>query len=189
MEAGLQEFRDRAHKTWAAGDFANIADLIWPVGARLVEDIGVEPGMRGVDLACGSGNAAIPAAVAGGKTTGLDITPELFDAGRRRASDAGVEIEWVQGDCEDLPFEDDSFDRVLSTFGIMFAPRHGVAAAEAARVLVPGGVLGFCNWSPTGMIGEMFKLIGSYMPPPPSFASPPPLWGTEAHVRELLEPH
>src|SRR3954471_20571282 len=107
MEAGLHEFKERAHKTWAAGDFDNIAGLIWPVGARLIDDIGVDPGMRVVDLACGSGNAAIPAAVAGGEVVGLDITPELFDAGRRRAAEAGVEIEWVEGDCEDLPFDDD----------------------------------------------------------------------------------
>ena len=189
MEAGLEQFKQRAHATWAAGDFDNIATLIWPVGTRLVEDIGVEPGMRVVDLACGSGNAAIPAAAAGAKVTGLDITPELFDAGRRRAADAGVEVEWIEGDCEDLPFEDGSFDRVLSTFGIMFAPRHAVAAAEAARVCAPGGMIGFCNWSPTGLVGEMFALLGSRMPPPPPFAQPPPLWGTEAHVRELLEPH
>ena len=189
MEAGLEEFKARAHKTWAAGDFDNIASLVWAAGQQLVNDIGIEPGMNVVDLACGSGNAGIPAAVAGGTVTGLDITPELFDAGRRRAAEAGVEIEWVEGDCEALPFDDNSFDRVLSTFGIMFAPRHAVAAAEATRVLAPGGQLGFCNWSPTGLVGEMFKAISSRMPPPPSFASPPPLWGTEQHVRELLEPH
>ena len=189
MEPTLEEFKQRAHATWAAGDFDDIAQLIWDVGEKLVATAGVEPGMRVLDVACGSGNATIPAAVAGGDTVGLDLTPELFDAARRHAAEAGVEIEWVAGDAEDLPFEDNSFDRVLSTFGVMFAPRHEVAATELARVCAPGGKIALACWTPEGMNGDMFKTMGAHMPPPPSFAQPPLLWGTEGHVRSLLEPH
>jgi ubiquinone/menaquinone biosynthesis C-methylase UbiE len=100
-----------------------------------------------------------------------------------------VEVEWVEGDAEALPFEDASFDRVLSIFGVMFAPRHEVAAGELARVLAPGGAIVVANWTPEGLNGEMFKMVGSRMPPPPDFAQPPVLWGNEEHVRGLLEPH
>jgi SAM-dependent methyltransferase len=189
MEASIEQFKERARTTWAAGRFDDVAQLIWHVGKDLVERVGVEPGMKVLDVACGTGNATIPAALAGGRTTGLDITPELFDDARRNAAEAGVDIDWVEGDAEALPFADDSFERVLSTFGVMFAPRHAVAAAELARVCAPGGVVGLANWTPAGLIGQMFKMVSSRMPAPPSYASPPPLWGDEAHVRELLEPH
>jgi ubiquinone/menaquinone biosynthesis C-methylase UbiE len=139
-----------------------------------------------LDVACGSGNATIPAAQTGAETVGLDITPELFEPGRRHAADAGVEIEWVAGDAEDLPFEDASFDVVVSTFGCMFAPRHEVAAAEIARVSKPGGRIGICSWTPEGNIGEFFRVIGGHLPPPPAIAASPLLWGTEDHVREIF---
>ena len=175
-----------AHKTWASGNFDDIAQLIWEVGGRLVERIGVSAGQDVLDIAAGTGNAAIPAAATGAAVIASDLTPELFVAGRANAAAAGVEIEWVEADAEDLPFEDDSFDMVLSTFGIMFAPRHEVAAAEAVRVLRPGGRFGFCCWKPDGRIGQFFQTIGRHMPPPPEGFVPPPAWGTREHVEELF---
>lgn len=184
---GLTEMKQRTRATWAAGDFPAIARrALWPVGERLVQRIGIGRGEDVLDVACGTGNAAIRAAQAGGRVVGVDLTPELFEAGRREAADAGVEIEWVEGDAEALPFDDASFDVVLSTFGAMFAPRHAVTAAELARVLRPGGRLGMCNWTPEGAQGRMFRALGSFAPPPPPFAEPPLTWGTEAHVRELF---
>jgi SAM-dependent methyltransferase len=178
--------RQRARATWSAGDFDAIAERIWSVGSDLVERVGVADGDRVLDVACGTGNAAIPAAVAGGSVTGLDITPELFEDARRRAADAGVEIEWIEGDAEALPFEDGSFDVVLSTFGCMFAPDHAVAAAEIVRVLAPGGRLGIAAWRPEGSIGQFFQTISKHAPPPPEGFQPPPLWGLRDHVTSLF---
>jgi SAM-dependent methyltransferase len=113
-------------------------------------------------------------------------TPELFETGRRLAAEAGVSVEWVEGDAEAIPYADNSFDVVLSTFGCMFAPRYQVTAAELARVLRPGGRLGLCNWTPEGSQGHFFRALGAYLPPPPNFAQPPLLWGREDHVRELF---
>lgn len=179
-------FKQGNRATWAAGDFDQIAELVWPVGARCVEHAGVRAGDEVLDVACGTGNAATRAALAGGRVTGADLTPELFEAGRRRAAAAGVEIEWVQADAEDLPFPDESFDVVLSTFGCMFAPRHELTAGEIARVLRPGGRISLCNWTPEGWVGEFFRATQAHLPPPPAFASPPLLWGTEDHVRGLF---
>lgn len=190
MEAGLDEFKQRTRATWAAGNFDAIATRnIWTVGPRLVEHAGIEPGMRVLDVACGTGNVAVRAAMAGGEVVGVDLTPELFEAARRHAADAGVEVEWVEGDAEALPFGDEQFDRVISSFGAMFAPRHEVAAAELARVLAPGGVIVLATWTPDGMNGEMFQISAALMPPPPPFVQSPALWGDEDHVRSLLEPH
>lgn len=180
------EQRQRARATWSAGDFDAIAERIWHVGDDLVGRVGVGNGDALLDVACGSGNAAIPAAVQGATVTGLDITPELFDDGRRRAADAGVEIDWVEGDAEDLPFEDQSFDVVLSTFGCMFAPNHQTAAAEIARVLRPGGRLGIAAWNPSGAIGRFFVTIAKHAPPPPPGFQPPPMWGLRDHVQSLF---
>jgi SAM-dependent methyltransferase len=188
MEASVEQFKERARTTWAAGDFDQISKLILDVGRNVVAHAEIEPGMTVLDVACGTGNATIPAALAGGRCTGLDITPELFDAARRNAAEAGVEIDWVQGDAEDLPFDDGSFERVISTFGVMFAPRHEVAAAELARVIAPGGLIALACWGPYGLNGEMFPMVSSRMPKPPSYAQPPIGWGDEQHVRALLEP-
>jgi SAM-dependent methyltransferase len=144
--------------------------------------------MEVLDLAAGTGNVAVRAAALGARVTAVDLTPELFGPGRARAAAAGVEVEWVEGDAEDLPFEDGRFDVVLSTFGIQFAPRHDVAASEAVRVTRAGGSVGFINWTPQSHIGRVLKAVGARMPKPPAYASPPPLWGDEAHVRGLLEP-
>jgi SAM-dependent methyltransferase len=182
----LDEFKTRQRAMWAAGDFADLSKHIASVGVSVVEHAAVAHGMRVLDVACGSGNAAIPAAQAGAAVVALDIVPELLEAGRVHAAKLGVEIDWVEGDAEALPFEDRSFDRVLSTFGHMFAPRHRQTADEMTRVAREGAVLGICCWTPEGAVGDVFRAAGSYMPPPPDYASPPVLWGTEEHVREMF---
>jgi len=144
------------------------------------------PGERLLDVATGSGNVAIPAALAGADVTGLDLTPKLLEVARERAAEAGVEIEFVEGDAEDLPFDDRSFDRVTSCFGVMFAPRHDVAAAELVRVAKPGARIVITAWTPEGLNGRMFQTVGSYMPPPPPELKPPVMWGTEEHLQTLF---
>lgn len=185
--SGLADLK-RAHRgTWASGSYAAVAErLILEPPHRLIERIGLEPNLEVLDIATGTGNAAIPAAQAGARVTGLDLTPELLDHARERAAAAGVEVEWVEGDAEDLAFEDGSFDRVISTFGIQFAPRHEVVAREMLRVTRPGGTIGLVNWTPQGLIGRVLKAVGKRLPKPPEYASPPPLWGDEEHVRSLL---
>jgi len=171
---------------WSAGDHDSIAELFWDVGAVVAEAAAIEPGMKVLDVATGTGNAAIRAAVAGSDVVGLDIAPELFDDARRREALAGVSVEWVEGDAEALPFDDDSFDRVLSTFGVMFAARHEVAAAELVRSCRPGGIVVLANWTPQSFIGRVFAIVAGYLPAPPASAKPPMLWGNEAYVRALL---
>jgi SAM-dependent methyltransferase len=174
--------------TWAAGDYAAVAEHIDDVPpADLLSRMDIRPGKRVLDVATGTGNLAIRAAAAGAQVVGLDLTPELFAEARRRAGRAGVVVDWVEGDAEELPFEDESFDRVVSAFGVQFAPRHAVAARELAGVCRPGGRIGLVNWTPAGVIGQLFKVMGRYLPAPPDFASPPPLWGDEEHVRGLFE--
>ena len=183
------ELQEQGRRVWGAGNWDEVADYVRQVGEPLLAAIGLEPGMRLLDIGAGSGGSiAIPAAKRGASVVASDLVSAHFEAGRRRAADAGVEIEWVEADALDLPFEDASFDRVTSTFGHMFAPDHALAAAEMARVCKPGGVIGFACWTPEGMIGQMFKITGSFMPPPPEGVEPPPLWGSEEHVRELFEP-
>jgi SAM-dependent methyltransferase len=151
-----------------------------------VRRAGVSEGDQVLDVACGTGNASIPAAEAGARVTGLDLTPELFAAARRRAADAGVEIEWVEGDAESLPFDDESFDVVLSTFGCMFAPRQDLAAREIARVLRPGGRIGICSWTDEGSVGDFFRTVSAHTSPPPPPIAPPIAWGDEDHVQQLF---
>jgi ubiquinone/menaquinone biosynthesis C-methylase UbiE len=140
------------HATWAAGDYAAIAELIDEIPpAHLLHVAGVGPGQTVLDVATGTGNVALRAAEAGAEVVGLDLTPELFDVARRRAEALGLEVEWIEGDAEALPYGDGAFDRVLSVFGVQFAPRHEVAATELVRVCKPGGVVGLCNWTPEGM--------------------------------------
>jgi SAM-dependent methyltransferase len=182
----LSEEKQRAKAVWAAGDYPTVADLIAEMGATTVERVDLKEGEGTLDIACGAGNATIPAAKRGAKMTGLDLVPELLEAGRREADAAGVEIDWIEGDAESLPFEDESFDVVLSTVGIMFAPDHRAAAREAARVLRPGGRMGLANWRPDGSVGRFFATTAKHMPPPPEGFQPPPLWGTEEHVSDLF---
>jgi SAM-dependent methyltransferase len=180
------EFKQRQRAIWAAGDYATLSEYISGVGERVVARAGVESGMRVLDVACGTGNAALPAARAGAHVTGLDLVPQLLDAGRKKAEAAGVEIEWVEGDAEELPFADDGFDRIFSTFGHMFAPRHGRTADEMSRVCARGGVIAICCWTPEGTVGDVFAASAAYMPPPPDYAEPPILWGTQDHVRAMF---
>jgi SAM-dependent methyltransferase len=179
----------RAHRaTWAAGDYAAVAELIDEAPPRdLLGRIELTPAQDVLDVATGTGNIAIRAAAAGAQVIGLDLTPELFETARARAAAHDVVVEWVEGDAEALPYEDESFDRVLSAFGVQFAPRHQIVAHELAGVTAPGGRIGLVNWTPEGLIGELFKIMGSYLPAPPAFASPPPLWGSPSHVRRLFE--
>lgn len=182
----LERLRENARATWSAGDYDAVAEGIWEVGEIVVRRAGVREGEAVLDVACGTGNAAIRAGLAGGQVVAVDITPELFEAGRRRADEAGVEIAWVEGDAEALPFDDASFDVVLSTFGVMFAPRHEVAAREVVRVLRPGGRLALATWTPEGSVGKLFATVGRHLPPMPEIAAPPILWGIEDHVRALF---
>jgi SAM-dependent methyltransferase len=170
---------------WEAGNFAAVAEKILESGELVVGRAGVEPGMNVLDVACGTGNATLPAARTGARVTGLDFAPGLLEIARERAADAMVEIDFVAGDAQALPFEDGSFDRVVSTFGHMFAPDHRRTADEMKRVLKPDGVIAVACWTPEGSIGRMFRTIAELVPPPPG-AQFPLLWGTEAHVRELL---
>jgi ubiquinone/menaquinone biosynthesis C-methylase UbiE len=184
-----RELQEHGRRVWGAGDWDQVADYISQAGASLLGAIGLAPGLRLLDVAAGSGGSiAIPAARRGASVVASDLVGTHFAAGRQRAAEAGVEIEWVEADALDLPFEDASFDRVTSTFGHMFAPDHALAASEMARVCKPGGAVGFACWTPEGLIGQMFKTVGSFMPPPPEGVLPPPLWGTEKHVRALFEP-
>lgn len=182
----LDGIKRRARSTWAAGDYDAVVDGIWAAGGTVTRHTRVGPRDEVLDVACGTGNATVQAAQAGAKVVGLDLTPELFPAARRRAAEAGVEIELVEGDAEDVPYPDGSFDVVLSTFGVMFAPRHAVAASEMVRVLRPGGRIGLANWEPEGTVGQFFRTMARHLPPPPPIVEPPLLWGTESHVRDLL---
>jgi SAM-dependent methyltransferase len=183
----LSEDKQRARATWAAGDYSVTQKKILEMGETTVDRAEVKEGEDVLDIACGPGNATIPAAKRGANVTGLDLVPELLEKGRRWATEAGVEIGWVEGDAEQLPFEDESFDVVISTAGIMFAPDQRRAALEAARVLRPGGRIGISSWRPDGSTGRFFLTIVSHMPPPPEGFQPPPLWGIRDHVRELFE--
>lgn len=182
----LDEFKTRQRAIWDAGDYSALSSYIADVGELVASRAGLEPGMLVLDVACGTGNAARPAARAGARVTGLDLVPRLLDAGRAKARTEGLEIDWQEGDAEDLPFSDGRFDRVLSTFGHMFAPRHQRTAMEMARVCRRDGAIVIATWTPEGVAGEIFKVTGSFMPPPPDYASPPILWGREDHVRELF---
>jgi SAM-dependent methyltransferase len=178
----------RVHRaTWAAGDYASVAEQIDEAPPRdLLAHMDLSPGLDVLDVATGTGNVAIPAAAASTQVVGLDLTPELFDTARRRAEERQVAVDWIEGDAEALPFEDGSFNRVLSVFGVQFAPRHEIVAQELVRVLRPRGRIGLVNWTPQGAIGELFKIMGRYLPAPPDYASPPPLWGSEQHVQRLF---
>ncbi|MEU1185940.1 class I SAM-dependent methyltransferase [Streptomyces sp. NPDC005820] len=183
---------DRALKAkhralWALGDYPLVAtDVVPDLGPVLVRESGVRPGTRVLDVAAGSGNAAIPAALVGAEVVAVDLTPELLEAGRHLAEERGAELEWREGDAEQLPFPAADFDTVVSCVGVMFTPHHQQAADELVRVCRPGGTIGLINWTPEGFVGQMFTAMRPYAPPPPPGAQPAPLWGDESHVRALL---
>jgi SAM-dependent methyltransferase len=184
----VEDHRAQARATWAAGDWdGEFWKLVTPVGMAVLERAAIAPGRTLLDVGTGSGgNVAIPAAQRGASVTGLDPTPELLVHARRRAAETGVEVEWVEGDAQDLPFADESFDLVVSTFGAMFAPDHARAAAELVRVCASPGRVLMTTWTNDGFAGELFDLTGSMLPAPPPGAQRPSLWGSEEHVIEMF---
>jgi ubiquinone/menaquinone biosynthesis C-methylase UbiE len=172
---------------WALGDYHRFATAtVWELGPALVSACGISSSQRVLDVAAGTGNVAIRAAQAGASVVASDVTPEHFDAGRCAAREAGVTLEWVEGNAEALPFADEEFDVVTSCFGAMFAADHQAAARELLRVCRPGGVIGMMNFTPEGAGGDFFGVLSAYAPPPPPGARPPLLWGTDDHVGKLF---
>jgi SAM-dependent methyltransferase len=177
----------RHRSMWASGDYPSMVETwLLPLGPRLVDAAGITAGMRVLDVAAGTGNASIVAAQRGADVVASDLVSELLEAGARRAQAAGVNLEWVEADAEALPFEDESFDVVMSSIGVMFAPHHQAAADELLRVCRPGGRIALLSWTPDGMIGSLFRTLGQFAPPPPAGVQPPPLWGGEDHLDDLL---
>jgi SAM-dependent methyltransferase len=181
----LTKVKRRQQEMWASGDFHAVAMLIQPVADALCETIDLQAGWRVIDVACGSGNAAIAAARCGCDVVGIDYVPALLARGRRRVEAEGVAVEFREGDAEAIPFPDDTFEAVLSVFGSMFAPNHGLAAAELSRVCRPRGRIGLATWTPDGFIGEMLKVVAAHVPPVAGGGSPL-LWGHEPYLRELF---
>ena len=182
----LAAIKKRQQATWASGDFAVVGTTLQIVGETLAEAADVRPGQRVLDVAAGNGNATLAAARRFAHVTSTDYVPALLDKGRERARAEGLAVTFQVADAEVLPFDAACFDTVLSTFGVMFAPDHARAAAEMLRVVRPGGCIGLANWTPEGLIGRLFKVIGARVPPPAGLASPA-LWGTEAHLKLLFK--
>src|SRR5438477_1479387 len=180
----LARFKEAQREGWA--HFAPLETLTTPAAAELVRRASPRAGQRVLDVACGTGVVAVTAARSGARVTGLDLTPELLERARENSRIAGVEIDWLEGDVEKLPFGDATFDVVLSQFGHMFAPRPELAIGEMLRVLKPGGTIAFSTWPPELFVGRMFALVSSYMPPPPPGVSPPPQWGDPNIIRQRL---
>jgi SAM-dependent methyltransferase len=177
--------KQRHRAMWASGHYDKVAREVIPeLGQRLVSAMAVAPGERVIDVAAGTGNAAVPAARAGASVVASDLTPELLEAGRAEHPD--TDIDWQVADAEALPWPDASYDVALSTVGVMFAPHHQVAADELLRVVRPGGRIGVLSWTPEGFIGRLFATMRDFVPPPPAGVQPPPLWGREDHVRALF---
>jgi SAM-dependent methyltransferase len=182
----LSTVKNMQQQTWSEGDFAMVAGLVMMVSEELVEGLDIVPDERVLDVACGSGNAALAAARrAWGNTVGVDFVPALLERARERAAAERLDVEFVEGDASDLPFGDGELDVVISVFGAMFAPEHEKTAAELLRVCKPGGRIGMANWVPDGGVGKMFMTIAKHVPPPPGITSPL-LWGTEDRLRELF---
>jgi len=189
MESGatseLSALKTKLRATWIAGDFGEIAKYYAAQAEDFIARLGLKPGTQVLDVACGTGNLAIPAARAGALVTGVDIAPNSVEQARENAKAAGLNIRFDEGDAEALPYSDASFDAVVTMFGAMFAPRPELVAAELKRVTRPGGLIAMANWTPSGFIGQMFKTTSAHFPPPPGMASPV-LWGVEETVRERL---
>lgn len=178
----MDALKTRLKTTWEAGDFAEVAKNIETVAEDFVNRLDIKPGMKVLDVACGSGNLAVIAAEKGADVTGIDIADNLIEAAKKRADALGLDIKFEQGDAEAMPYADDAFDLVMTMFGAMFAPRPEIAAGEMIRVCKPGGTIAMANWTPGGFAGQMFKLGGKYVPPP---AMPAPvLWGVPEVVAE-----
>lgn len=179
----MESLKSKLRDTWIAGDFGQIAKSIEAGAEEFVERLDLRPGMRVLDVACGTGNLAIPAAQAGADVTGIDIAPNLIEQANARAETKGLNAVFEVGDAEALPYEDTSFDVVMTMFGAMFAPRPDVTAAELKRVCKPGGLIAMANWTPEAFTGQMFKTAAQHVPPPPGMPSPI-LWGKEDVIQE-----
>src|ERR1700722_1789737 len=179
----LAAVKARMKATWMAGDFGEVAKFLEPTSEAFVARRGLTPGTRVLDVACGSGNVAIPAARAGARVTGVDIAPNLLETARARAAREGLAIEFDEGDAEQMSYADGAFDLVASMFGAMFAPRPERAVRELVRVCRSGGEIAMANWTPRGFVGGMFTVTSAHVPPAPG-VTPPVLWGDEATVRE-----
>jgi 2-polyprenyl-3-methyl-5-hydroxy-6-metoxy-1,4-benzoquinol methylase len=172
------ELKARHRAMWASGDYPKMVEtFLLPIGPRLVEACDIGAGEQVLDVAAGTGNASLPAAARGARVTASDLTPELLEAGRRRADAAGLELEWAEADAEHLPFDDASFDVVMSAIGVMFAPHHQPAADELLRVCRPGGRIGLLCWTPEGMIGALFRTLKPFAPPGRAPGAPSPRRG------------
>ncbi len=185
----LAQFKAVQREVWAEGDYRPVGRLLEPAARMLVDAAQVSAGQRVLDVATGSGSVAVHAARAGADVVGVDITNAWFDEASRRAADAGVDVELLIGDAEDLPVDAASFDVVLSGFGAIFAPRHDIVAAELARATRPGGTIALTSWTPSGANDAVFSVLLSALPPPPEFVMPSIRWGDPDHVRDLFEPH
>ena len=181
----LSAIKTRQQAMWSTGDYAVIGITLQIVGESLAEACDVRTDERVLDVAAGNGNATLAAARRGARVTSTDYVPTLLERGAERAKADRLEVKFQVADAEQLPFEDASFDVVLSTFGVMFTPDHAKAAAEMLRVVRPGGRIGLTNWTPEGFIGQMFKIVGKHVPPPAGAASPL-LWGTADHLKKLF---
>ena len=181
----IATIKQRQQAAWASGDYAAVGTRLLLTAELLCESVDLRAGERVLDVACGHGNASLAAARRFCQVTGIDYVPGLLERARARAAAEGLEIEFAEGDAEDLAFPDASFDAVLSCLGVMFTPRQEQAAAELLRVCRPGGTLGLVNWTPTGFIGQLLRTVGKHVPPPAG-VRPPPQWGTEERLGELL---
>ena len=185
LQSDLALLKSKLRATWMAGDFGQIAKSYERGAAEFIARLDLRPGLRVLDVACGTGNLALPAARAGATVTGVDIAPTLLETGRARARTEGLTIQFDEGDAEDMSYPDAAFDVVVTMFGAMFAPRPERVVEELARVCRPGGRIAMANWVPGGFIGQIFKTTSAYVPPPAGMA-PPVLWGDEAIVRQRL---
>lgn len=185
MTAEMEALKTRLKATWMSGDYGHFARYLEPGALEFLERLNIAPGTRMLDVGCGAGQIAIPAARAGARVAGIDIAANSIEQARARARAEGVEVQFDEGDAEMLPYDDASFDLVVSLIGAMFAPRPECVAAELVRVCRPGGRIAMANWTPEGHVGQMFKVIGKHVPPPPLMASPVK-WGDEATVRDRL---
>jgi SAM-dependent methyltransferase len=181
----IESLKTRLKAMWMAGDFGQVAKHIETSAEEFIARLALEPGIRLLDVACGSGNLAISAARLGAIVTGVDIATNLLQQARARGESESLTIQFDEGDAENLPYADAAFDVVVSMFGAMFAPRPELVAAELVRVCRPGGRIAMANWTPDGFIGQMFKINGKHVPPPPNMPSPVK-WGDEEIVRERL---
>lgn len=185
-QTGLEQLKQRMRGTWMSGDFGQIARYSAKGAEEFVGRLGISSGMRVLDVACGTGNLAIPAARKGAQVTGVDIAPNLVEQACQRAAGEGLQATFEEGDAEQLPYPDAQFDLVMSMFGAMFAPRPERVASELARVCRPGGTIAMANWTPQGFVGKMFSLTSRYVPPPEGIPAPV-LWGSERVARERLD--